>query len=415
MGSRKDLLVPQRLGYYGIFFATIFFSLVTPMSLDMYAPALPMMTEYFSASETQVNMTLTGYFLIFVIGILLSGPMSDKYGRKPLLVVGAAVYTIGSAACALSPDINALIFSRFAQAAGAGIMGSVAFAVIKDCYESKSRARVFAVGQSAFTLGPILAPVIGGIVLSFASWRALFWILTGIGGICVILTLLFEESLTPAERSQKGMLQTVGGIGHGFTIKGFIPLLLVATLSSATFMSFVLLAPYVFEQFYGFSIQAYGYFFAACVLFTSAGPFVYLRMCKRAFTPRKFTHLLVFALASASLLLIPLARTGAYVFFALCSLIAFCQMTFKAYINNVLISEIKSESKVGSASSLINFMGAGTGFLGMTVASLAIGLPIDRFTSIAVVVGILNVAAWLYFCKRGYKMHNLERPIEAQR
>jgi DHA1 family bicyclomycin/chloramphenicol resistance-like MFS transporter len=372
------------------------------------------MTSQFNATETQVNMTLTGYFLVFDIGVLFSGSISDKFGRKPMLVIGAIVYTIGSLFCAFSWTIWILLACRVLQATGAGVMGAVATACIKDCFAPQSRAQVFAAGQIVFTMGPVIAPVIGGIILSFATWRYMFWTLTGIGIFCVILTLLFEESLPPEERATDGVFKNFGNMGNCFRIKGFIPLLFVSCLSSATYMSFVILSPYIFEQYSGFSAQGFSYFFAACALFTIIGPILYLRLCKRRMRPRTFTHITVAVFVVASLLLIPLSKSGAFVFFALCAIISLCQVAFRSYISNVLISEVKVESEVGGASSLMTFLGAGTGVLGMLIAGFEVGLPIERFTVIAVIVCILNLAIWIYYCLRKYYMHNLEHVIEEQ-
>jgi DHA1 family bicyclomycin/chloramphenicol resistance-like MFS transporter len=384
------------------------------MSLDMYIPAIPLMKDYFATTDTLVNLTMSGYFLCFSTSILLSGSVSDMLGRRPLLIAGSIVYVIGCVVCALATDIAMLLACRVFQALGAGVMGSAAMATIKDCFAPKARALVFAVGQMVFMLGPVVAPVIGGVILNFFSWRYIFVFLTAFGLVALAFALLFEESLPKEERSGTDVFRTYAGMVHVARIRGFMPLLLVSSLSSASYMSFVALSPYIFVDYYGFSPQGYSYFFAACALITSMGSLVYLKLCKRKVTPRAFTHVLVGMFTAASLLLVPFAGSGAMLFFALCAIIAFCQMTFKAYVNNALLAEVKVEHEAGSASSLITSVSSGIGTMGMLVASLDAGSELLRFVVICVVIAVANLAMWAFYVARDYRLHNMEHVIEEQ-
>ena len=144
-------------------------SFITPLSLDMYTPSIPHMADYFDTDTATVNLTLMGYYLFFAVGMLVFGPLSDKYGRKPLLVVGMVLYSIGSVSCALAPSIEALIAVRVvrSQALGAGSMSAVCTAVVKDTFEMERREKILALIQVLFVIGPIVAPMAGARV----SWR----------------------------------------------------------------------------------------------------------------------------------------------------------------------------------------------------------------------------------------------------
>lgn len=128
----------NHLGLKGLIAFITVTNMFIPLSTDLYLPALPGMAGHFSASAAQVNMTLTAFFFFFAVGILLFGPFSDKYGRKPLLIFGIALYTLAGFLCALSDTINALILWRVFQALGAGCVIAVPWRSSKIAFTEKS-------------------------------------------------------------------------------------------------------------------------------------------------------------------------------------------------------------------------------------------------------------------------------------
>ena len=209
--SIRDWLVqPQpRLGAAGLIILLVASSLITPLSLDMYTPAVPGMAQYFSTDVSMVNMTLVGYYVFFALGMLFFGPLSDKYGRKPVLLAGVGLYTVGSAACAIASSIELLIAFRVIQALGAGSISAVCTAVVKDSFQTYYREKILSVIQVLFVVGPATAPVIGAGVLAVADWRATFLILSIVGVACFGLSLAFKETLFENERSGGNFLQTM--------------------------------------------------------------------------------------------------------------------------------------------------------------------------------------------------------------
>ncbi|NTU90248.1 MAG: multidrug effflux MFS transporter, partial [Actinobacteria bacterium] len=140
--SITALLQPQRLGFGGLLFLIMITSILSLLSLDMYMPALPSMTDYFETSSAIINITLVGYSLANAVGLLLFGTLSDKYGRKPLLLLGTLGFTISSVLCAIAPTIWVLIGARILQALGASAGAAVAMAMIKDCFAEGAREKV---------------------------------------------------------------------------------------------------------------------------------------------------------------------------------------------------------------------------------------------------------------------------------
>ena len=222
MALHSWLARPQRrLGPLGLIVLLVITSLVTPLSLDMYTPAVPHMTEHFNTSESMVNLTLVGYFLFFAVGLLAFGPASDRYGRKPMLLAGILTYALASALCALSVDIVMLIATRILQALGAGAVSAVSTAVVKDAVVPERREALLSVVQVMFVVGPVLAPVAGALILQVADWRMTFWVLAGIGLLCAGLALLFDETLPSGERYEGTVLNLL--VPYHVLQTGFLP------------------------------------------------------------------------------------------------------------------------------------------------------------------------------------------------
>ena len=174
-----------------------FMNMIVPLSLDMYLPAVPHMTAAFNTTESTVNLTLVGFFFFMAIGTLIFGPLSDKYGRRGLLVAGTLVYTIFSAACALATSIWLLIIARVLQALGAGCMVAISTAMIKDCFDRRTRNTILAVVQAMAVIAPMLAPIVGAFIVTHAGWRATFCRAGGARRRLHDLALFFSKKPSP--------------------------------------------------------------------------------------------------------------------------------------------------------------------------------------------------------------------------
>ena len=188
------------LGKKGLIAFIALMNMFIPLSTDMYLPALPTMNTYFNSSTSVTNLTLSGFFLFYAVGILFWGPLSDKFGRRSVLLIGSLIYMVASVLSAMSTSIYFLIATRIFQAIGAGGITSVSMAIIKDCYEGKMRESILAISQSIGGLAPMIAPVIGGFVLQFSTWRGIFWTLAAISVINLVFAILFQDTLKEEER-----------------------------------------------------------------------------------------------------------------------------------------------------------------------------------------------------------------------
>ena len=362
------LVKPQpRLGAGGLLILLVAASLITPLSLDMYTPAVPGMARYFDTDVPLVNMTLVGYYAFFALGMLVFGPMSDKHGRRPVLLAGVGLYSVSSAACALSPTIEFLIGARIAQALGAGAISAVCTAAVKDSFQTYYREKILSVIQVLFVVGPATAPVIGAGVVAVADWRMTFWILAAIGVGCLALTVLFEETLDEKERSRGNFFHTMAQLVVVGKNPGFMTFLLLTSLFEIPFMGYIAVGSYIYVDFFGTGEVGYSLFFAVAAIVMAAGPFIWLVASKRISVIRFTTFMLAFSIAMGIVMLLG-GQSSPYAFCACFIAFAMAESCTRPYSMNILLEQQARDA--GSASALMNCIRTAIGSLGMVLAAL---------------------------------------------
>ena len=267
------------LGQKGLIALITFFSAFVPLSIDLYLPALPGMAKYFNVSPDLANLTLILFFVFFSAGTLFWGPLSDKYGRKPVLLIGLSLYSAASLACAGSWDIYHLIVFRVLQAIGGSAAFAVATAMIKDVYDTKNRESILAMVQSMVLISPAVAPSLGALLLKFVSWRGIFWTLAGIGLLALAGSIALEETID--KRYTGTMRQAMGRLCIVLKNPGFSSLLVVFSLLSVASMAFIASSSYIYINGFGLSEQVYSYYFALNALGMIGGPMLYMRLSKK--------------------------------------------------------------------------------------------------------------------------------------
>ncbi|HEY0303073.1 MAG TPA: MFS transporter, partial [Rhizomicrobium sp.] len=165
---------------------------IGPLSTDMYLPSLPDIARSLTASTAQVQLTLSAYLIGFAVGQIFYGPVSDRFGRKPVLLAALGLYAAATLICALSPSIDILIAARALQALGGSGCIMVARAIVRDLYSGARAGRELSVMGSVMAMAPVIAPMIGGVLQTAFGWRSVFvaLMLVGIGGAATIWLLL---------------------------------------------------------------------------------------------------------------------------------------------------------------------------------------------------------------------------------
>lgn len=384
------------LGNKGLIAFIALMNMFIPLSTDLYLPALPQMNSYFGSSSAITNLTLSAFFIFYAVGMLFWGPLSDKYGRKPVLLTGSIVYTICSIACALSSNIYFLILARAFQGIGAGGITSVSLAIIKDSFSGKRRESILAVCQTVSGLAPMLAPVVGAMILHFTNWRGTFWTLAVISIISLVLSVLYQETLKEEDR-YKGTL--TGSIGRLLIVaknKGFIIPAVIFSLNAIPFLGYIAISAYIYEDYFGLSAQSYSYFFATNALLTLFGPFIYVRFLSAM--DKKIFTLLFLGISTLSGVLVMTIGTMAPILFLLSFvLMSLSGAIIRPFSTNLLLEQQKSDT--GSASSLINTLFTVLGTIGMTIASVPWGNIVVGLGVLITFFSALALVSWILFLK----------------
>jgi DHA1 family bicyclomycin/chloramphenicol resistance-like MFS transporter len=225
MSAPSEHTIQQsKLGLKGLIAFLIFGNMFIPLSTDIYLPALPSISVFFQAAKPLVNLTLTLFFICYAVGIVLWGPLSDKYGRRPFLICGSILHMLASLGCALSNSMTVLIAARMLQGFGAGAITTLTLAVVKDCFRDRQRETILGLIYTLCGLAPMVAPLLGAQLLRLGDWRLAFYMLAFFGFIDFLLCLLYEETLF-AEECYRGRL--TGAYGRLLvvlkTVHFFIP------------------------------------------------------------------------------------------------------------------------------------------------------------------------------------------------
>ena len=231
-----------------------------PLSIDLYLPGLPRLSSDFHAAASAGQLTLTACLLGLAFGQLLFGPLSDRLGRRRPILAGLVLFGIVSLACAVAPDVWALVGLRFVQ----GLSGSAGIvigrAVARDMVSGLAAARLFSLLMLVNGIAPIVAPVLGGAFLHVTSWRGLFVVLAVIDMVILVTTARWLPETLPVERRRRRGAARAG-FSELFHDRFFIAYAVVLGLSIAAMFSYIAGSSFVLEDIYGVSPQQYSLVF----------------------------------------------------------------------------------------------------------------------------------------------------------
>lgn len=287
-------------------------STIGPFAIDMYLPALPTLAADLNADVATAQLTLTTYFIAFGVAQLFYGPASDMFGRKPPIYFGLGLFAIASIGCAFAPSIESLSILRFFQGLGAAGVMSIPRAIIRDRYTGAKATRLMSTVMLVISVSPMLAPLVGSLIIVPFGWRAIFLAITATTFVALLLNAFaLPETLPRAARVPfrfGAMLQSFATLLRDPTYMG---LTLIGGLGMASFFTFLGSASFVYIDYYGLSPTMFSVAFAA----NAAGFFLATQFASNVMSAFGTTTLIrgttfFFALITLSLLALFIAGFG---------------------------------------------------------------------------------------------------------
>nr|WP_235945884.1 multidrug effflux MFS transporter [Saccharibacillus alkalitolerans] len=234
-----------------------------PLSIDMYLPALPTLAQNLGTTQSLAQLSLTACLFGLALGQLVAGPLSDVRGRRGPLIAALVLYTLASLACVFAPSAWFLILFRFIQGAAGAAGIVISRAVVRDLFSGTELTRFFTLLMLVNGLAPILAPVLGGFILKYVSWRGIFSVLCAIGGLMLIaVALALPETLEKKRRSSGGLGQTIGTFGQLLRNRSFVGYAFSQAFVTAGMFAYISGSPFVIQDLFGVSPQGFSLFFA---------------------------------------------------------------------------------------------------------------------------------------------------------
>ena len=234
-----------------------------PLSMDMYLPSMPEIARVLAAPPARVQLTISSYLIGFAVGQVIYGPVSDRHGRRPVLLAALALYVVSTLICAVTQSIDPLIGARFLQGIGGSGTIVLARAMVRDAYSGARAGRELSLMGSISAFAPVVAPMIGGVLQTAFGWRAGFVVMGDAAVIAMLVAgRLLPETLRQRATAPFSLSLIIAGYGAVLRHRGFIANLAILTISYAGLFAWISGAAFVLQGIYGLSALAFGFTFA---------------------------------------------------------------------------------------------------------------------------------------------------------
>ncbi|BAW24023.1 Bcr/CflA family multidrug efflux MFS transporter [Pseudomonas putida] len=232
-----------------------------PLSIDTYLPSLPTIAAELAASASSVQLTIGAFLAGLCIGMLFHGPCSDRFGRRPVLLWGMALYLGATVGCLLADSIEALIGWRFLQALGGAAASVLARTIVRDVFSIGQAARTLSLMHLVTMLATLIAPLAGGLLMQLYSWRSIFVALFAFACVCLLASLRYIPETHPAEQRAGSLSTALAGYWHIARNPQALAYILCMGLSFGGMFAFIAASPFVYIEYFQVSPQGYGWLF----------------------------------------------------------------------------------------------------------------------------------------------------------
>lgn len=361
-----------------------------PLSTDMYLPALPLLSKTWQQPMSVINLTLVGFFTSYCIFILIYGPLSDKFGRRYPLLAGIGLYTVASLLCAGAENIVSLIIFRVLQAAGAAAASALSMAITKDLYQGKERQRLLAYMAIIMGLAPMLAPLFGGWIMTWASWPWVFLAQAFIGIVAWGGVFQMEEPLRT--KCDDSIGKTIGLYLQLFANKRYLLLVFLFSGIVLPHFAFIGSAAEIYIDNYGTTEQVFGYFFAFNALAIVTGAFICSWLQKRI-DPKSILTISFGGILLGGVIMFTGFFQGPWSLAIPMAIASFSFGLSRPPSNHLILEQV--DKGVGTASSFMIFIYFMTGAFAMWLISLEWANKVEVISLLAIISGGIVLAIWL--------------------
>jgi DHA1 family bicyclomycin/chloramphenicol resistance-like MFS transporter len=377
---------------------------VGAFAIDMYSPGFAAIAAELHAEPGTVQLSMTSFFVALAIGQVIYGPVSDSLGRKLPSYVGLAIFALASLAATFAPSIGLLIAARFFQGLGAAATAVIPMAIIRDEHTGPDAARLLALAMLALSVSPILAPVFGGLMVQYASWRLIFLVLIVIALLVMLMIARFLPETLPAERRVSGRpLSILATYGRLLCQRVFILPVLIAAFAQSVLFCFISGSPFVFVSLHHLAPTLYGMLFALhAMVLIGISQFTAPLMRRYGAMPLVGVFASISAVAGLVLTGLVLAGMSAlWPFVALTLTIFFCLglMMAPAFLTAM--------EPFGATAGAAAALGVGIEFTASSVMTALMGLSADGtarpMAGFMALSAFLSFTAWVIFVRSPHK------------
>jgi MFS transporter, DHA1 family, multidrug resistance protein len=383
----------------GTFALTLLLSFLTalgPLSMDMYLPSLPEIAHSLNAPVLDAQLTISAYLFGFAVGQIFYGPISDRFGRKPVLLIAVVLYAVATIGCAMAQSIEGLIAARFLQALGGAGSIVLARAVVRDVYSGARAGRELSLMGAITGFAPIIAPMIGGLLQTVLGWRAIFIVLLGFAVVSGAMAALLLPETLRERASGPFSLRAMGGLYRSVLAhRGFLANLGILTASFIGLFAWVSGAPIVMQGArYGLSPLVFGVTFSLGAAGYTSGTFIASRIVMRLGLDRTMGIGCV-ALAAGGLAMVAVVASGLdNVLWFVAAMMIYLAGLGLALPTSMAGALTPFPDRAGTASSLLGFAQQS----GAAIAAAAIGVYLGRsawpVAATVVVMGFASLLIW---------------------
>ena len=362
---------------------------VPALSTDMYLAAMPLIATQWGISESRVGQSMVLWFVSFSIMLLVCGPVSDKYGRRPVLLIGLSLFMVSSFLCSSAGTILQLILFRILQGASAAAPASMCMAICRDRYEGDRRKHVLAYISIILSITPMIAPMIGAMLLKYVNWRAIF-IVQGLLTVCTfIVSLSYRETLqTPLTVR---LFKLFGRYLNLFRNTNYLLCNNAMGILAGPFYGYLAFSSIVYISLFRQTEQTFSILFGINAMISMLGAFTCTRITRYFSDVRLITcSLIVYALCGLGMML--WGHIHFLLFAVFMAGISFCLGMSRPLSNHLILEQVRTD--IGSASSFIVFYQFLVGSVCMAITTMAWTRPIFVFGVLAFTVPVFVLMLW---------------------